>query len=288
MKSIYEIDDAREIITWCILGREGREAEIPKAQLAAELDIKRTFFYAVLKGTKPISDSLAFSICDRFNFDESEKSYFFMLIKKEKASEDVKPVYETIILKLKREYEEKQWDSQIDKQESPLSQEFLEYYTKNWICQAIYFTAADPSVSTLTVDEIGKRLDLSRESIKHEVDFLIKHRMIDKKSLKSIPRNIFFPHDSEQARINNETWRKMIAHHLANSRQYSSRFHRSFIFQTRKEVAIEIEDLQNKFMDEVWTKLQDSPPEAKYKRREAYVLLVDFLPLTHGDDLKSS
>jgi uncharacterized protein (TIGR02147 family) len=204
MTSVFDFTDYRIFLRTHL-------AQLPKkghgvlSQWAKTLNVSTTLISQILSGGKSLNLEVAMGLAQLLELSPKEVDHFLLLVEFERAGTKTLQIY------FKKKIEESQAASRQLKNRiedvEDLSPEVKAHYYASWVYSAIRnLVAAEPHAS---LDELAKRLKISRLSALEATEFLQKNGLLvtEKNGWSIGPRSIYLTSDSPLVNKHHQNWR---------------------------------------------------------------------------------
>lgn len=147
--------------------------------MAEKLGVPSPVFSQILSGFRELTEDHAYVLSDHMGFTDTQRDYFLALVQLSRASHpDYKAHLKTKLSQIRNEAQGK--TPEVDYEVSLTDIELAEFYS-SWIYSAVYLSCVIRK-NGLSLDDIGRELNLSRDHIIPVVQFLLKVRLLEIKN----------------------------------------------------------------------------------------------------------
>jgi uncharacterized protein (TIGR02147 family) len=202
--SIYEFTDYRDYLT-NYLEQQPHHGHGVLSLWAKKLGVSTTLISQILKGKKTLSLELADGLAKHLELGLKETDYFFLLVELSRAG----------TASLKQHFQKKVTEVQVASRQlknriqdvQELSSEIKARYYSSWIYPGVRNLAVCDGIES--IEQLAKRLGLSRERLAEVVDFLVRSALLapQKKGWATGVANTYLPPDSPLIAKHHQNWR---------------------------------------------------------------------------------
>lgn len=254
--SIFEFRDYKEYLRSWVASQPKRGHGILK-KIADHLRISPTMLSHILNGDKDLSAEAAHDLADYLGLSDMEFDYLSLLIQISKAgSFSLKSRLERKIVSEQKKALELKKRLRTDE---TISEESRALFYSNWLYAGIRNLSACPGFQT--VDDIAKRLNISRGSAQKIIDFLLENQLclMNQDKLLPGPAQTHLGHDSVFVSRHHQNWRNQAVTKMSEISD------KNLFFSSPMSLSVETAELIRQklpsFIEEIMKVVRPSPSE---------------------------